>query len=110
MPSHVTGRHPTPRGVSQADTWLARTDAIANLHVRLGREDGVEQRKGWRKLGWKGSLLVVGALAGGAFAAVGSCSDESKSGALGPSGSAGGTSVGGVPAAFASDQVIVSAA
>jgi hypothetical protein len=68
----------------------------------------VEQRRTWRSFGWGGSLALVGALAVGAFALVGSC-DSEKTGGLhhGSIGGAGGVTGPGLPGG---DDVIVAAA
>ena len=66
----------------------------------------MEQRRTWKSFGWERPLLLIGALAVGVFVAVNSC-DSDKTGALGP-GNAG--SVGGIPSAFAGDEVIATAA
>ena len=55
----------------------------------------MENRRKWKSFGWEGSLLLVGALAAGVFAATASCEDSSKMGALGPSGAGGIGQIGG---------------
>jgi hypothetical protein len=70
----------------------------------------MEHRKKWKSLGWEGSLLLVGALAGGAFIAANSC-DGQQSGGLGTGKIAGTTGTGGtVATAFAGDDVATAAA
>jgi hypothetical protein len=65
----------------------------------------VEQIRRWKSLGWEGSLLLVGALAAGAFVTANSC-DSGKTGGLGQGSIPGG----GVGAAFAGDEVVAAAA
>ena len=45
----------------------------------------MKQPRKWKSLGWEGSLLLVGVLAGGAFIAANSC-DGSQTGGPGPGG------------------------
>ena len=56
----------------------------------------MEQLKKWKRFGLGRSLLVVGALAAGMFAAVGSC-DSEKTGAIGAAGAAGATGTVAIP-------------
>jgi hypothetical protein len=68
------------------------------------------QPRKWKSLGWEGSLLLVGVLAGGAFIAVNSC-DGSQTGGPGPGGLGKVTgTAGGAGTAFAGDEVVAAAA
>ena len=69
------------------------------------------QPRKWKSLGWEGSLLLVGVLAGGAFIAANSC-DGSQTGGPGPGGlgKVTGTGGGAGTTAFAGDEVVAAAA
>jgi hypothetical protein len=70
----------------------------------------VEQRQKWKRLGWEGSVVLLGALAVGASAGAASC-DDSKTSGLGAGGAGhigGGGSTG--TGSFAGDDVVVAAA
>jgi len=69
------------------------------------------QPRKWKSLGWEGSLLLVGVLAGGAFIAANSC-DGSQTGGPGPGGLGKVTGTGGGvgTTAFAGDEVVAAAA
>ena len=71
----------------------------------------MQQPRKWKSLGWEGSLLLVGVLAGGAFIAVNSC-DGSQTGGPGPGGlgKVTGTGGGAGTTAFAGDEVVAAAA
>ena len=70
----------------------------------------MEQRQKWKRLGWEGSVVLLGALAVGASAGAASC-DDSKTSGLGAGGAGhigGGGSTG--TGSFAGDDVVVAAA
>src|SRR5947207_11073017 len=78
---------------------LAHRVTVATLPLGVGRRGEVEQRKSWKSVRIGGPLVLVAALAVGAFAAVGSCDGSNKmSGVIG---GAGGSSGGPGPSGIA---------
>jgi hypothetical protein len=68
----------------------------------------VERNKKWKKFGWEGTLLLLGALAAGAAAAVGSCDSSSKDGSgITTLGQGGATATVGIPPGTSSQDANV---
>ena len=66
---------------------MAHRLTVATLPFGVGRRGEVEQRKSWKSLRIGGPLVMVAALAVGAFAAAGSCDGSNKmSGVIGGAG------------------------
>src|SRR6185295_5941991 len=78
------GRSPT--SVACESCWALTGARSVNHQTALGAGGGwlMDERRRWKRLGWEGPLLLVGALAAGLAVAAGSCDgSDSRSGAVG---------------------------